>query len=131
VPFVNVEVGAADSGAMHANEHVVDADRWLGNILQPQARFGFAFDQCFHLLNSFNFVQYRHTASLMKDKLRPSDGRISAKPLISPAGKEHLPEIAALAQIIWRAHYPGIISNEQIEYMLARMYDCSVMEAEL
>src|SRR5437773_7333689 len=81
--------------------------------------------------NPLNFMQYRHTASLMKDKLRPSAGRISAKPLISRASKEHLPEIAALAQIIWRAHYPGIISNEQIEYMLARMYDRSVMEAEL
>src|SRR5438874_13385671 len=81
--------------------------------------------------NPLNFMQYRHTASLMKDKLRPSAGRISAKPIISPAGKEHLPEIAALAQIIWRAHYPGIISAEQIDYMLAHMYNISLMEGEL
>jgi ribosomal protein S18 acetylase RimI-like enzyme len=41
---------------------------------------------------------------------------------IEPAGCEHLPAITALAGVIWRAVYPGIISSEQIEYMLARMY---------
>lgn len=38
------------------------------------------------------------------------------------AREEDLPEIATLAGVIWRAVYPGIISHEQIEYMLARMY---------
>lgn len=50
---------------------------------------------------------------------------------IKPVGPEHLAEIAALAAIIWRAHYPGIISNEQIDYMLTRMYDVEVMRREL
>ena len=50
---------------------------------------------------------------------------------IEPATGEHLPGIAALAEAIWRAHYPGIISNEQINYMLARMYDVDVMRQEL
>jgi len=36
-----------------------------------------------------------------------------------------------LAGVIWRAHYPGIISPAQIEYMLARMYDVEVMRREL
>ena len=31
--------------------------------------------------------------------------------------------ISSLAGRIWREHYPSIISGEQIEYMLARMYD--------
>ena len=55
------------------------------------------------------------------------------KPLavVEPAGLHHLPEIAALATIIWRAHYPGIISPEQIEYMLARRYDVEIMRQEL
>ncbi len=35
---------------------------------------------------------------------------------------EDLPGIASLAGAIWRAVYPGIISHEQIEHMLARMY---------
>ena len=50
---------------------------------------------------------------------------------IEPAGPEHLAEIAALAALVWRAHYPGIISPAQIEYMLARMYDVGVMRDEL
>ena len=49
---------------------------------------------------------------------------------IEPAGVEHLEAIAALARIVWRARYPGIIALEQIEYMLARMYDVRVMEEE-
>lgn len=50
---------------------------------------------------------------------------------IQPAGPEHLPAVAALADVVWRAHYPGIISVAQIDYMLARMYDLEVMRREL
>lgn len=39
--------------------------------------------------------------------------------------------IAALAHEIWHAHYPGIISVAQIEYMLAQRYTPSVIRAEL
>src|SRR5215203_1542942 len=51
--------------------------------------------------------------------------------VIEAAASEHLAEISTLAAIIWRAHYPGIISHEQIDYMLARMYDIEVMRLEL
>ena len=51
--------------------------------------------------------------------------------VIEAAAAEHLAGISALADIIWRAHYPGIISQEQIDYMLARMYDLEVMRREL
>jgi GNAT superfamily N-acetyltransferase len=50
---------------------------------------------------------------------------------ILPAGEEHLPAIQALAGTIWRACYPGIISHEQIEYMLAWMYSPETMRTEL
>jgi ribosomal protein S18 acetylase RimI-like enzyme len=50
---------------------------------------------------------------------------------IQSAGPEHLPEIAAVATVIWRAHYPGIIPPEQIDYMLGRMYDVEVMRKEI
>ena len=50
---------------------------------------------------------------------------------ICPAGREALPAIAALAEVIWRAHYPGIISPAQIEYMLGRMYALDVLTGEL
>jgi diamine N-acetyltransferase len=57
----------------------------------------------------------------------PEDSRAAFR----PATCEHLSEIASLAAVIWRMHYPGIISQDQIEYMLARMYDVDVMRREL
>ena len=42
-----------------------------------------------------------------------------------------MPQIAELAGVVWRAHYPGIISSEQIEYMLARMYNLGVIGDEM
>jgi len=47
------------------------------------------------------------------------------------AREEHLPDIAELAGVIWRACYPGIITHEQIDYMLARMYALEVMRDEI
>ncbi len=38
------------------------------------------------------------------------------------ATKDDVQLINSLAQKIWRIHYPQIISNKQIEYMLERMY---------
>lgn len=51
--------------------------------------------------------------------------------IVSQATPDHVAEIRDLAGTVWRAHYPGIISPEQIEYMLARMYDLDVLAAEL
>jgi len=42
-----------------------------------------------------------------------------------------LPIISALAGVIWRACYPGIITGAQIDYMLARMYALEVLRDEL
>ena len=42
---------------------------------------------------------------------------------IRRAGDADLATISTLAGRIWRAHYPSIISHEQIEYMLEQMYD--------
>lgn len=41
---------------------------------------------------------------------------------IVAANAGDLPAVAGLAGVIWRKHYPGIITFEQIEYMLARGY---------
>ena len=41
---------------------------------------------------------------------------------IAAAQAAHIPLVQALAAYIWRRHYPGIISAEQIEYMLERGY---------
>ena len=52
-------------------------------------------------------------------------------PSIVPANAEHLPAISQLAGVIWRACYPGIITMEQIEYMLARMYSLETLREEV
>ena len=41
---------------------------------------------------------------------------------IRPATEADIPLLRDLAQRIWRACYPGIISHEQIEFMLGWMY---------
>jgi len=38
------------------------------------------------------------------------------------ARREQLTEVQRLAGVMWRAHYPGIITHEQIDYMLERGY---------
>jgi GNAT superfamily N-acetyltransferase len=47
------------------------------------------------------------------------------------ATESDLPALAELAGMIWRACYPGIISPEQIEYMLARMYAPETLRNEI
>lgn len=50
---------------------------------------------------------------------------------VLPATEAHLPALAELAGVIWRQHYPGIISPAQIEYMLARMYSIETLREEM
>ena len=52
----------------------------------------------------------------MPDPLRPLDIRIVG------ATEADLAAVAELAGEVWRKYYPGIITSEQIEYMLARGY---------
>ena len=50
---------------------------------------------------------------------------------IEKAAEDDLPAISKLAAVIWRACYPGLISGEQIEYMLGRMYALAVLRDEV
>jgi len=50
---------------------------------------------------------------------------------ISRLADEDVEVVSALASEIWHAHYPGIISVAQIEYMLAQRYSVRVIRAEL
>ncbi len=51
--------------------------------------------------------------------------------IIEPATEDgHLSEIQKLAYAIWREHYPGIISSEQIEYMLREGYSLEALQRE-
>jgi ribosomal protein S18 acetylase RimI-like enzyme len=50
---------------------------------------------------------------------------------VAPLADGEVEAVAALAREIWHAHYPGIISVAQIEYMLAQRYDPRVIRAGL
>lgn len=47
------------------------------------------------------------------------------------AASSDVPLLQRLAGQIWRAHYPGIISAAQIEYMLDRMYGAEAITGEM
>jgi ribosomal protein S18 acetylase RimI-like enzyme len=51
--------------------------------------------------------------------------------IIQSATPYDIPTLRALARRIWHAYYPGIISREQIDYMLARMYAAKTLRREL
>ncbi len=42
---------------------------------------------------------------------------------------EDIPSLRSMAERIWRAYYPGILSAAQIDYMLALMYGAEPLEA--
>jgi hypothetical protein len=48
VPVVDVQVGAADAGAVDTNQHVVDTDLRHLDFLEPKSGFVLAFDKRFH-----------------------------------------------------------------------------------
>ena len=47
------------------------------------------------------------------------------------AAKDDLPDVVRMAERIWRHHFPGIISEEQIDYMLQKFYSLEVMTEEI
>jgi len=47
------------------------------------------------------------------------------------ARRDELPEVQRLAGVIWRAHYPGIVTHAQIDYMLEIGYALPVLEGFL
>lgn len=51
--------------------------------------------------------------------------------LISPVTPADIGAVAALARVVWQQTYPGIISQEQIDFMLEQRYDPSRMHQEL
>ncbi|MBL9170874.1 MAG: GNAT family N-acetyltransferase [Verrucomicrobiales bacterium] len=59
---------------------------------------------------------------------RPISAPVAA---VVPTRVEDLSELARLASLIWHAHYPGIISTDQIEYMLGEMYSHDRLRREL
>src|SRR5512146_2383487 len=50
---------------------------------------------------------------------------------IAPAEPGELAAVQRLAGVIWRAHYPGIITHAQIDYMLERGYALDALQSFL
>lgn len=50
VPEVDVEVGAADSGAINFDQDILATGGWLGDIGEGEAGGGVRFDECFHAI---------------------------------------------------------------------------------
>ncbi len=51
--------------------------------------------------------------------------------MLRPATLSDIPLIHEMAHRVWWAHYPGIITNEQIEYMLGRTYSVAALEQQM
>jgi diamine N-acetyltransferase len=47
------------------------------------------------------------------------------------AGESDIPLISRLAEKIWNQHYPSIIGQAQVDYMLARMYSAAGLQEQL
>jgi len=50
---------------------------------------------------------------------------------ILEAGIRHISEIRELAHLVWHACYPGIITIEQVRYMLERGYEPEILKKEI
>ena len=50
---------------------------------------------------------------------------------ILPLEEGDIAAVIALAGVVWRHHYPGIISMEQIDYMLAQRYTPAIILAQM
>ena len=50
---------------------------------------------------------------------------------ILPLREEDIPDLVRLARDIWYAHYPSIITVEQIEYMLDQRYRPEIIRTQL
>ena len=50
---------------------------------------------------------------------------------IAPLAEGDIAAVIELAGLIWRRHYPGIISMEQIDYMLGQRYTPAVILGQL
>jgi ribosomal protein S18 acetylase RimI-like enzyme len=50
---------------------------------------------------------------------------------LSEAGESDLADIAGLATLIWNQHYPEIIGQAQVDYMLQMMYSAESLREQL
>jgi len=68
---------------------------------------------------------------MASESLQLGVGASNADVSIRQAGPADIPVLRSLAERIWRAHYPGIITHAQIDYMLAWMYSPTTIAREM
>jgi len=56
---------------------------------------------------------------------------LSSELRVAPLAEGDIDAVIELAGVIWRHHYPGIISTQQIDYMLAQRYAPAVIRAQM
>ena len=54
-----------------------------------------------------------------------------AEPVIAPLDEAEIDALAALARVVWQATYPALISQAQIDFMLADRYAARRIRAQL
>ncbi len=80
VPFINVQVGAADPCQQHTNQYVIDSQLGHGNLFKPQTSFKPALYDRFHARlilpasPDFNRDFYHYTTLASIPTKRPSSG---------------------------------------------------------
>src|SRR5260370_41929618 len=54
LPFLELQISPTDRGAVHTNQHVIDADLWNRDLLHPQSWLSLALHQSLHLLRNIH-----------------------------------------------------------------------------
>jgi GNAT superfamily N-acetyltransferase len=65
----------------------------------------------------------------MEDCMGPAASALDVR--VAPLREKDIPDLVRLARDIWYAHYPSIITVEQIEYMLDQRYRAEVIREQL
>lgn len=77
-----------------------------------------------------DFERWTEALDEARAKLR-SDRAATVEARIRRIGADELGTVRALAYRIWPAHYPGIITEAQIDYMLAVWYEIGALKREV
>ncbi len=121
------------------------------HIIEPE--FAEIFDHLSRLAHGYDLAAWQHALHWAREQAKKeprlseacdglgSEWRHSRSKACEPAageetririiGPDELPVVIALARRIWNAYYPGIISQAQIDYMLAVWYDEGAMRREM
>jgi ribosomal protein S18 acetylase RimI-like enzyme len=73
----------------------------------------------------FGYMKYKYTILNFKFQI------FAPIMHITKVNSDELSKIQTMANVIWNQHYPSIIGQEQVDYMLDRMYDLNSLQKQL